>query len=176
VPSPPKPPKKRSPEEWFIAAERIKSAYEFNSEYQEAMKQYHKKLPDQRLQMKFHVDNGLKIAIDANLKQDFDRKRFKKLQEEIKKMEKERIIVWRKNFREEMKKERERLACELESLKNLKELEKLEALKGLEALESLEALKSLEVLQHIPVINADSIRIMVEKSLEEAGVCKEGKK
>jgi len=161
--------KKRSPEEWRIAGERIESAYRFNSEYQEAMKQYEKQLHDQHVRMKFEVENGLRIAIDANAKQDFDHERFAKLHEEMKKMEKERIIVWRKNFREEMRKKRDKMKCELESLQKLKELEKLEAMKGLEGLEALETLKNLEVLQYIPILNADSIRIVVEKSLEEAG-------
>lgn len=172
TPPPPPPPKKRSPEEWRIAAERIKSAYEFNTEYQQAMKHYNEKLADQQVQMQFEFENGLKIAIDENLKQDFDRKRFEKLQQELKKMEKERIIIWRENFQEEMQKKREKIKIELESLHKLKELEKLESLKGLEGLESLEALKSLEVLHYIPVVNADSIRIIVEKSLDEAGIKK----
>ena len=176
APPPPKPPKKRSPEEWTIVGERIKSAYEFNSEYQQAMRNYYRKLHDPHLRMKFHVEDGLKISIDENLKPEFDRRKFKRLQEKMKKMEKERIIVWQKNFSEEMREEQERLKHELESLKKLKELEKLGEVPGLEALESLQALKSLEALQHILVVNADSIRIIVEKSLEKAGACDQDKK
>ena len=174
-PPPPKREKEVSPEAWGIAAERIKSAYEFNTEYQKAMKEYHQKRYDQQCQMTFKVEDGLRIAIDTNLKQQLDQKKYQRLKKEMQDLEKRRIIVWRKNFREEMRKEMERKRHELESLKQLKELEHLKELEGLEAmksLESLESLKRLEALQYIPVVNADSIRIIVEKSLEEAGVKK----
>jgi len=106
-----------------------------------------------------------------------DRRKFKKLQQELQEMEKKHIIIWRKNFKEEMRKEIEKRKQAVENLKKLKELEQLKTMQGLEALESLEALKSLEALQCIPVVNADSIRIIVEKSLDEAGIqIEQGKK
>jgi len=177
APEPPKPSKKLSPEEWIVLGERIKSAYEFNSEMQKALSKQHEKLRDQKLQMKFHVEDGLRIAIDANLKHQLDRRKFKKLQQELQEMEKKHIIIWRKNFKEEMRKEIEKRKQAVENLKKLKELEQLKTMQGLEALESLEALKSLEALQCIPVVNADSIRIIVEKSLDEAGIqIEQGKK
>ena len=165
-PPPPKYEKKLPPEAWGIAAERIKSAYQFNTEYQKAMKDYHQKQHDQQHQMTFKVEDGLRIAIDTDLKGQFDNKKYRRLKREMQDLEKRRIIVWRKNFREEMRKEMEQKRHELESLKHLRELE------GLEALESLDSLKSLEVLQYIPVVNADSIRIIVEKSSGEAGIKK----
>ncbi len=174
-PPPPKQGKEVPAEAWAIAAERIKSAYEFNTEYQKAMREYYKKRHDQQYQMTFKVEDGLRIAIDTNLKQQFDQKKYRRLKKEMQDLEKRRIIVWRRNFREEMRQEMERRRHELESLKQLKQLEHLKELEGLKALESLEALKSLkslEALQYLPVVNADSIRIIVEKSLEEAGVKK----
>jgi hypothetical protein len=164
APPTPKPGKKLSTEEWSVLGERIKSAYKFNTEYQKAMKDYQKNRHEQQFQMQFKVDDGLRIAMDANLKQQLDQKKYQHLQKEMQELEKQRIIVWRKNFQEEMRKEMEQRRQELESLKQLKEL------KGLEALQSLESLKSLEALQYIPVVNPDSIRIIVEKSLKAAGV------
>lgn len=176
-PPPPKRGKKVSPEEWLVIGERIKSAYEFNTEYQKAMKEYQRKQHDRQFQMQFKVEDGLRVAMDTNLKQQFDQKKYRRLQKEMQGLEKQRIILWRKNFQEEMQKEMERRKQELESLKHLKELEKLKELKGLEALESLKSLKSLEVLQYIPVVNADSIWIIVEKSLKEAVInVEQGKK
>ncbi len=174
-PPPPKRGKDVPPEQWAIVAERIKSAYEFNTEYQKAMKEYDKKRHDQQYQMTYKVEDGLRISIDTDLKGQLDHKKYRRLKREMQDLEKRRIIVWRKNFREEMRKEMERKIHELESLKHLKELENfkdLEGLKSLESLEALKSLKSLEALQYIPVVNADSIRIIVEKSLEEAGVKK----
>ncbi|MCU0644011.1 MAG: hypothetical protein MUC94_07085 [bacterium] len=177
---PPKGKQKLSPEQWIVVGERIKTAYDFNSQYQKAMQEYHKKMYDPKLQMQFKVEDGLRIDIDTNLKQQLDQKQYHRLQKEMQELEKKQIIVWRKNFSQEMQKELEKRRQEIESLKQLNELENLTEMKGLESLQSLkalESLKSLEVLQYIPVINADSIRIIVEKSLKEAGVAIEkGKK
>ncbi|UCE05062.1 MAG: hypothetical protein JSW07_15765, partial [bacterium] len=65
VPEPPKHTKKRSPEEWLILGERIKSAYEFNSEMQKALGEQHEKFQAPQLSMKYHVEDGLRIAIDT---------------------------------------------------------------------------------------------------------------
>lgn len=175
VASPPKPPKGIPPEEWKNLGERIKSAYEFNIEAHKALKEQHKKFRQPHIWMKYRVDDGLRIAIDANLKHQLDQKEYPRLQKEMRELEQERIIVWRKNFQEEMQKEMEHRRQELESLRYLKEQEHLKALQGLEALKSLESLKNLEALQDIPVMNADSIRMIVEKSLKEAGVYQQGK-
>ena len=88
-------------------------------------------------------------------------------------MEQEHLLEWRKNFRKEMQQMRE----ELDSIKinvKMEQLEKLNELKELKSLKSLEALKALEVLQYVPVINADSIRIIVKRSLQEAGIYEDG--
>ena len=174
---PPKGKQKLSPEQWIVVGERIKTAYDFNSQYQKAMQEYHKKIHDPKLQMQFKVEDGLQIALDTNLKQQLDQKKYRRLHKEMQGLEKQRIIVWRKDFSEEMRKEMEKRRQDIESLKQLNELEHLQELKGLESLKALESLKSLEVLQYIPVVNADSIRIIVEKSLREAGVAADkGKK
>ncbi len=162
--------KKVSPEEWVVLGERIKSAYEFNSEYQKAMREFYETRHAPEFQMHFKVDDSLRIKIDSNLKQRLNEKKYRRLQKEVQELEKQRIIVWQKNLQEEMRKEMGQRRKELEALKQLKAIENLKHLQGLEALESLESLKSLEALQCIPVINADSIQFIVQKSLEAAGI------
>ena len=67
----------------------------------------------------------------------------------------------------------------LDSLKTEIKMDQLEALKELESLKSLESLheslKSLESLKYMPIIDGDSIRAIVEKSLEQAGIHKRKK-
>ncbi|HEX9974681.1 MAG TPA: hypothetical protein VGD14_21635, partial [bacterium] len=124
-PPPPKGSKKVSPEQWILVGERIKTAYDFNSQYQKAMQEYHKKMHDPKLQMQFKVEDGLQIAMDTNLKQQLDQKRYHRLHKEMQELEKKQIIVWRKNFGQEMQKELEKRQQEIESLKQLNELEHL---------------------------------------------------
>ena len=83
---------------------------------------------------------------------------------ELKQLENERILEWKEIFTEELKREMEKLKIELTSLKELTELSQLEA---------LEQLESLESLKYIPIIGEDSIRAIVERSLEQAGILSE---
>ncbi len=170
APAPPKAYKKVSPREWAVIGERIESAYKFNTEYQKAMKKFHETSCAPEFQMHFKVEDGLRIKIDSNLKQQLDEKKYKDLQKEVQELEKHRIIVWQKDFQEEMRKEMGQKQQKLETLKKLKELEKLKHLQEFEALKALESLKNLEALQYIPVINADSIQFIIQKSLEAAGI------
>ena len=74
---------------------------------------------------------------------------------------------------------KEGMQNQIDSMKKSIKIEQLEALKELESLKSLESLheslKSLESLKYMPIIDGDSIRAIVEKSLEDAGIKKRKK-
>jgi len=150
--------------------ERIKTLHEFNNDMKSYLKDYTVKQEKRQSQIKYRIEQDLKIAIDTDLKAEFDRKKFKRMAKELKQLEKERILEWKENFAEELEQEMENLRRELESLKELTELSQLEALKELESLESLKSLEKLESLEFMPVIDADSIRAIVEQSLKAAGL------
>ena len=159
-----------SSEERKSLGERLKTLHEFNSEMKEAMRDYAPKQEKRQRQIHYRIEGDLKIAMDKNLKAEFDRDEFKQMAKELKQLEKERIFEWKENFTEELEQEMESLRLELESLKELTELSQLEALKDLESLESLKSLEKLESLEFMPVIDADSIRAIVEQSLKAAGL------
>jgi len=187
--------------------ERIKTIYEFNNDMKGYMEDYTANQEKRQGQIKYRIEGNLKIAIDNDLKEEFDRKKFKRMAKELKQLEKERIVEWKENFAEELEQEMENLRLELESLNAIVEqslkaagldphkkewmhhrldslkteikMDQLEALKELESLKSLESLheslKSLESLKYMPIIDGDSIRAIVEKSLEQAGIHKRKK-
>jgi len=150
--------------------ERIKTLHEFNSDLKDFMKDYTGKQEKQQRQIHYRIEGDLKIAMDNDLKAEFDRKKFKRMNKELKQLERERILEWKENFAEELEQEMKNLRVELESLKELTELSQLEALKELESLQSLKSLEALESLEFMPVIDADSIRAIVEHSLKAAGL------
>ncbi len=159
-----------SDEERKSLGERIKTLYEFNSDLKSYMKDYTAKQEKRQRQIHYRIEEDLKIAMDTDLKAEFDRKEFKRVAKEMKQLEKEKILEWKENFAEELEQEMENLRRELESLKELTELSQLEALKELESLESLKSLEKFESLEFMPVIDADSIKAIVEQSLKAAGL------
>ncbi len=165
-----------SPEKWDDLGIRIQELNNVNDELKRAMKEHSLKMKEKHLQMHYRIDKGLRLTIDPQLREKFRQKKYRRLSKKLRKMEEKDLVEWRKNFRKEMVDMRLELN-ELRKLKKLEQLEKLEELKELKGLGSLEALKALERLEFIPqVINADSIRAIVDKSLEEAGIIKKNNK
>jgi len=161
--------------------ERLVTLYKSNKEMQEAMRENSEKMREHKLKMFYRIDKDLQLVMDEEFKEQLKEKKFRRLSRKLRQAEKNHIVVWRKNFGEDFQKQMKKMNKELASLEKLKQLEKLEQLgqlKGLEALKSLESLKCLESLKYIPVVNSDSIRIIVEKELMDAGVyqkCTKGK-
>ena len=198
APIPRAPKKQIAHETWDSLGERLSSMYQFNENIQEIIRENIERQRDLRQHMQYRFDSGLRLALDEKLRTRFDRREFRRLTRDLKRLEEKELLEWRENFAEEMKAQMEQMRQELKSLKELKQLHqlqglhRLEALKSLESLErleslktipislkalqnletlkSLESLKSLEALKHIEVPDADSIRKAVEKSLEEAGI------
>jgi hypothetical protein len=155
-------------ERWEALGERVKTMFEFNEHIHNAMKKHALKHREMASQIHFQVRDGLSLALDAGLRAHMNEKEFKNLAKEIKYLEREQLLEWRENLSEELEREMKEMKGELEALdESLKELKKQQ---NFEALEELESLKSLEHLEYIPVINADSIRKLVEKNLREADI------
>ncbi len=170
-----------TPEPWRTIAERIRSAQEFNDAYRKAMKDYRQAGAVPPFQFHFDIDEGLRIAMDSTMKHQLDRGKFRQLQRQLHELEKQRIIIWQKDYHQKIMQEMQRQRRELDSLRQLNQwnqverikalehLKQLESLRGLnqlntlatlkqlEALKSLEALKKLDSLQ-VPAMGIDSIR------------------
>ena len=155
------------PEKWENLGLRIQELNNVNDELKRAMKEHAHEMREKHLQMHYRIDKGLRVTIDPRLKEKFKNKKYSRLSRELRKMEENELLEWRKDFRKEM----EQMRHELHDLRKLKRLEELEKLKELKTLGSMEAFKALEGLEFVPpVINADSIQAIVNKSLEKAGI------
>ncbi len=162
VPAPSRPFRRADipPEQWRMIGERIRSANRFNDEYQKAMKQYREAGVDPQFQYLFHVEDGLRIAIDSTMKQHFDQRKFREMQKHLHELERQRVIVWQKDLHQKIMRDMELRRKEMESLERLNQLQQLERLKALEALRSLDNLKKLPALGSLESLDA-------LKSLEE---------
>jgi hypothetical protein len=147
--------------------ERLKVAFECNDRLQETFKDARN---IQNL-VRFEIADGLRLAIDSDLKGAIAEGEFEDLASELRHLEKQEMVVWQLNLAHEAQKRMEHRQKELESIHELRKLEHLakrEELKALKELESLELLKNLEVLGFVPNFNSDSLHIVIEKRVKEA--------
>lgn len=170
-PRPLKPPrwKHYEPEDWEDLGERLSSIYNINENIQRIVHESMNIDSQRTAEINYQIDTGLKVAMDEKVRHKLEGKEYRLLAKELGKLEKEKMLIWRENMQAGM----EGLRIGLESLEHLKELRHLEGLESLHSLQGLEALgaiSSLEVLKNIPGIDPDSIRIIIETSLKEAGI------
>ncbi len=156
------------PERLHIVGNRVKTMFELNEKVYVAIKINALKHHEKARQIHYRVKDGLNIVMDLNLRPHLDEEEFKNLAEQLKTLEQERVLKWEKDLSVELEKEMAETKKELAALQE--SLDELQEQKSFEILKKLESLKSLEHLKHIPVIDPDSIRKVVEKSLREAGI------
>jgi len=156
------------PERLQIVGKRVKTMFELNEKVYIAVKTNALKHHEKARQIHYRVKDGLNIVMDLNLRSHLNEEEFKNLVEQLKDLEQERVLKWEKDLSVELEKEMAETKKELAALQE--SLDELQEQKSFEILKKLESLKSLEHLKHLPVIDPDSIRKVVEKSLREAGI------
>ncbi|NIT55559.1 MAG: hypothetical protein GWN00_04785, partial [Aliifodinibius sp.] len=125
-------------------------------------------------QIFFKADSGLKIFINKKIKTELSANKLQSLTNDLKELEKAKVLVWQEDIHKEMEKERERFKQELDSLQvKLQRLQQTHQLKQIEIQGVIKSISQLDSL-NLPVrVNIDSIRKEVEMELR--GV-KEAKK
>ncbi|MCH8957382.1 hypothetical protein IIA28_19020 [candidate division KSB1 bacterium] len=149
------------PERLQFVGKRVKTMFELNEKIYIAIKKNRVKYHEKARQIHYRVKDGLNIIMDVSLRSHLEEEEFKNLAEQLKALEQDRVLKWEKDLSVALEKE-------MAALQNF--LDELKEQKSFEILKELESLKSLEHLKHIPVIDPDSIRKVVEKSLREAGI------
>ena len=149
------------PERLQFVGKRVKTMFELNEKIYIVIKKNTLKYHEKARQIHYRVKDGLNIIMDVSLRSHLDEEEFKNLAEQLKALEQDRVLKWEKDLSVALEKE-------MAALQNF--LDELKEQKSFEILKELESLKSLEHLKHIPVIDPDSIRKVVEKSLREAGI------
>ena len=156
------------PKRLQIVGNRVKTMFELNEKVYVAIRTNALKHHEKARQIHYRVKDGLNIVMDLNLRSHLDEEEFKNLVEQLKDLEQKRVLKWEKDLSVEIEKEMAETKKELAALQE--SLDELQEQRSFEILKELESLKSLEHLKHIPVIDPDSIRKVVEKSLREAGI------
>jgi hypothetical protein len=163
VPSPPPP-----PEKWQNLEKRIQYVYEFNDKMREAIKEDSENKSRLAEQYHIQVQNGLIMAMHENMKIKFSNMEADKLQDKLKQLEEDQIVIWHKKQKDENSDEIKRDKHQINYYVTLKKLE--------EANINTEVIfKSIKILENLPTfstINFDSLQIVIESSLKN----KAGKK
>ena len=159
VPSPPPP-----PEKWQNLEKRIQYVYEFNDKMREVIKKDSKKNSKLAEQYHIQVQNGLIMAMHENMKVKFSDMEVDKLQDELKQLENDQIIIWNKEQKNEYSDKIKRDKQQKNYTVALKKLQ--EANINTEVI-----IKSIKILENLPTfstINFDSLEIAIISSLKKA--------
>ena len=154
--------------DWERLDKRIRTVYEFNETMAEKRKEMAPLQQSVTGTMVFRVEPDLTVTIDQELQNMLSEKAMQKVAKEIRHMEHQEIVVWRKDLQKELQVQQEKMKIELRIMQQ--ELEKLKSMEiNIVLPEIVNSLESLDTLD-IPIpVNIDSIMREVEKSLEAAG-------
>ena len=151
------------PEKWKNLEKRIKFVYDMNDKMQEVISEDSEKKYNLKEQYEIQVKDGLILAMNNDVKNEFLEVKVKNLQDELKKLEDEHIVYFNKNFQDKNLKELKQHGKSLNYIIALKKLEEANINTKI-LVQSVKVLKDLPQLSVIPVINADSLEIVIEKN------------
>lgn len=160
APAPATPPTPIDPTRLAALAERLASMIAFDVEVHEAMADRQANRRDMARHIRYRVDQGLHIDIDAEMATAMTQR----LASRVERLEKRKMIVWKQNMAEEMHADRERARHELRSVEALKKHPPRQVRM---AMHHLESLKHLEALGYRPLLS-DSLKQQITAHLEAA--------
>jgi len=155
--------------EWDNLGKRLEKALEFNEKMKELPRPSEKREKPLTTQIMFRVDNGLKIVINSNVRAELNQQEFRELSKEIQILEKQKILLWQKDYEKEMAAEMRKAEEELKRVqKELSEQNIKVEVQVQNALEIVKSLKELDSLRILIPVNLDSIMHEVQIEVNEA--------
>ncbi len=152
------------PTEWRQMTERVKSMCEFDDKMQEMLQEKLAGKGEIARKIHYKVGERLQVIIDPAVVHELQALNLDQLHSEIKQLEQANLVEWQENLAKHLQAETAALQHELADM--AAELQREHAMHGLTELDSL---KRFEVFKNLP-ISPDSIRKLMEKSLQDAGI------
>lgn len=157
------------PQDWESLGERLKSVYEFNEEMLKKTKTFTEKQSQLAENIRFQVENGLKVIVNAREEADISNNTLGQLSAEIQNLEKQKLIIWQKDFKEQMETQMKQMQEQLEQVQSeIENRHQVAKAQERTVIEITRAIKSLDSLQIPLPVDVDSILIKVHKELNEA--------
>lgn len=167
APAPPPPPV--APEALTTLGERLHVMLAFNREVQAAVARNSDERAALAEHVRFQFENGLHLNVDSSLAATLSKEDFKRVQRELKRLEKQRMVVWKRNVAEALHSEREQARRELQAVETLRSrpaaaptVRTRPEREVQVALKTLESLKELELKGYRTSIRSDSLRALFE--------------
>lgn len=160
APRPPAPPLPVEPVALDDLGERLESMLAFDAEVRKVMDARRADRREMARHVRYRFDEGLHIDIDVEI----DEAMKQQLARQVERLEKQKMIVWKRNMDEEMRAERERARRDLRTVAALRKRPPRDARV---AMHHLEALKHLETLGYRALIS-DSVKHEIDLQLEGA--------
>ncbi len=156
---------------WETLAQDLKAMCEFDDSLRLTIRT---RFDDPTVAAKFHyqVSNGLRVVIDPAVSLELDQEDLRDHFEiQTRPLEKRKLIIWQHHLAAELEQEHATAEKELEIIRM--SLDSLGHGQVIEAVRHLESLTSLQQLKHIPMMNRDSLRNLVERELRAEGLLQE---
>lgn len=150
-------PKHAEPARLVVVGERLKSMCEFSEKLQTIVRSAKPDAPELRRHWQFRNDNGLKIAMDPQVKIALKRMAVRNLDQEIAHLDKEKMVEWDKDLQKELAGEMRRVRMELLSLERLMQSQTEFQVQEHNKVRALLSLKELEALNYMREVKIDSV-------------------
>jgi hypothetical protein len=144
------------PERVVAVGERLKSLCEFSEKLQTIIKQAPPNAPELRRHLRFRNDNGLKIAIDPQVKIALKRLAVRNLDREIARLDNKKLVNWDKDLQKNLARDMRRVRMELISLERMMYRQAESKTQEHKNLKVLLSLKELEALNYMREMKMDS--------------------
>ncbi|MBM3264208.1 MAG: hypothetical protein FJY97_12395 [candidate division Zixibacteria bacterium] len=141
VPVPP--PTALQPERFEELGEKLKTLYEFDTRFQEAIKADPNTLAEIRKHRYYEYKDGLRVHVDRQIRKHFEDGKFERIGEEIQGLERKTLAIWREHVADSLRVIRGKVGEDLAALTDSTfgvEAEIRNQLKALKHLKSLEKL------------------------------------
>lgn len=158
------------PKRFELLGMRLKEAVEMNEKIQlEIHSSSREEAREWNKHFQFTVKNGIRLTIDMALKDAMTEVDFKRLNKELEDLEIDKRIEWRENMARKRQEELKHKESEYQEILKFrtKYYQRIKMMRFDGALSELEHLKLLETKGYKPLVNADSIRILIEKKIKE---------
>jgi hypothetical protein len=145
---------------WDDLQDRLKSVYVFN----ERLKRRSKERAARERYM-YHVDKGLRIIADSEVRPGITKDANRQLHEELIKLEKHNIVIWRENLKKEIEEKAKMVEEKLKELQESRNLKNYATIKVLQQLHFTEKMKGLDSIVINALMKLDSTQLRIDSNI-----------
>ena len=111
--------------------------------------------------VRYDFENGLQVTIDETLRDSFRKQLLEGFADEIKKLEDDKLLIWRQNLSEQLRRDRAKFRAEVRLTRAMERAQQEGDRTATEGLDVIVSLKHLEGLGYHSALNPESLHVIV---------------